>query len=133
MDPQTYIECDTNLQTAAFEEWLGREYGRDYQTANNLTVEYPIPPDNHTGPPPTEPNSNPPPEAWTYYYVRAKMKAIAGTGGVVPLDDEIVRFATQTQTLSNGNTYFLDISANAKTFEQLSAAGQVAVTPPEIP
>jgi hypothetical protein len=113
----SYLEFDTNLQVAACEEYLGREYARDAGS------EYPIPPFQWIGPP-----AEPPPEAWTYYYVRATMKS--GAGGVIKLDDEIVRFATQPRTLSNGQEYSLDLQAQAKSLEQLSDAGRAAVAPP---
>lgn len=141
MTPQLYLELPTNLNVAACEEWLGREYARDYHAtavANSYAnaafaeayfanggAEYPYPPDSWIGPP-----SEPPPEAYTFFYLRAM--PMANTGGVIVLDDQIVRFATQHQTLSNGEDYFLDVTANAKTVDQLSAAAVVAITPPQI-
>lgn len=121
MTPQTYIETDSDLQAAQIREWLGREYGR------SVNIEaYPIPPDSWPGmhnTPPTEP----PPYSFTLYYIDPIAKA--GGGGVFELDDDILAFATGEQILSNGLTFSYDIATNQKTLEQLTAAGQAAVSP----
>jgi hypothetical protein len=138
MDPQTYVEFDTNLQVAQFEEWVGREYCRTYHAAAVLAefagapfaqayfandgAEYPYPPDAYYG------AGEPGPEAYTWFYTRAVPKAAAG--GVFMLYDDILTFATQAQVLSNGATYSFDIANNQKTADQLSPAGQAAITPP---
>lgn len=120
MTPQTYIETGTDLQAAQFREWAGREYAR----AN--TRAYPIPPDEWPG------MHNVPPDpiplgAYTLWWCDPMPKI--GGGGVFKLDDELVGFATQAQTLSDGNAYFCDLATEAKTLEALSAAGQAAATP----
>jgi hypothetical protein len=116
----TYVEFETNLQCAKFEEWVGREYARDYPAV------YPVPPDEWIGPPPS-----PPPEAYTWFYSRCAMKPVAG--GVFTVDDDVRRFATEEQTLSDGAAYNFDIEENEVPFEELTPEGQAAVTPPPTP
>lgn len=123
MDPKQYVETDTDLQAAQCREWMGREYCR----ANNMTA-YPGPPDTWPGMHATPPLP-PPANSYTLYYTDPLPKI--GGGGVFELDDDVLAFATQAQTLSDGNSYILDLAANAKTAAQLSAAGQAAITPPE--
>jgi hypothetical protein len=122
MTPQLYIELDTNLEIAKLEEWIGREYCR------SVPCDYPQAPTEWDGmPPPWPPENQPPANAYTYFYTHAKAKD--GNGGVYKLDDAVIGFATQAQALSDGSSYSLDLTANAKTFEQLTPAGQVAATP----
>jgi hypothetical protein len=118
MDPQTYIECDTNLEVAAVEEWIGREYAR------SLSSVYPVPPETWIGPP-----TEPPPEAFTFFYVRATPKA--ANGGVLVMYDAVLAFATQAQQLSTGQSFSYDLVNNQKTYEQLSEAAKTALPPPE--
>lgn len=119
MEPQLYLEFETNLQTVSCEEWLGREYGRvDCPWGNG---DYPIPPYS-------SPNTPPFPEEYTWWYSRAKMKAAAG--GVIVLDDDIMRFATQPQVLSNGQEYFVDLTIVPVEYAALSEAGKAALAPP---
>jgi hypothetical protein len=122
MEPQLYVELDTDLQTEKFREWVGREFARDYG------LEYPMPPDSYNG------STTPPFPAWTYTWFywtsdAAADKAKQGGGTVFVLDDDVVRFATQEQTLSDGVAYSYDIATNAKTAEQLSELGQAAIAP----
>lgn len=126
MDTQLYLEFDTDLQLAAAEEWIGREYGR-VDCAEWSQGQYPIPPYS-------SPNDPPLASEYTWKYAQTKLKAPAGSGGVLFLDDEILRFATQPQTLSNGQTFGpLDFASNARTFAQLSDAGKEALAPPPPP
>lgn len=146
MNPQLYLEYETDLQVAKAEEYLGREYARTWYEQSTASVDgqgqpktpwagqpvayewivtlghpyYPQPPD--TGPTPLQP------EQLQSYYCRAKPKP--GGGGVITLTDEALAWTTP-QLLSDGTTYSIDFQAEQKTFEQLSAAGQVAVTPPD--
>jgi hypothetical protein len=131
MDPQMYIELASNLEVAAFEEWVGREYARSIASPH-----YPVWPDTWDGePPPWAAENYPPPETFTYFYTRCVLKGapMVDAGGIYVLYDDVVTFATQAQTLSNGQSYSYDIAANMKTFEQLSPLGQTAVTPPANP
>lgn len=121
MTPQLYLELDSNIEIARLEEWIGREYARSISASA-----YPVPPDNWIGPP-----VEPPPEAFTWFYSRAVPYGANISGGVYLLYDDVVAFATQAQTLSDGESYSLDIVANAKTYEQLSAAAQAVMPPPE--
>jgi len=117
VEPQTYVELETNIEVARFEEWVGREYAR------SLAAAYPVPPDQWIGPP-----ALPPPEAFTWFYTRAMARV--PNGGVYLLYDDVVAFATQAQTLTDGTSYSYDIGANARTYAQLTAAGQAAVDAP---
>jgi hypothetical protein len=139
MDPQLYLEFETNLEVAAFEEWLGREWARQWLSeciASNWVDKayaqahyantgefYPIPPD-YLAPGIPDP---PPPDVWTWYYSRAK--PLPGSGGVFVLYDHIMSFTgiVNLHTLSTGQTYSIDIAANAKTYEQLSVAAQTVL------
>lgn len=118
MTPQLYVELSTNLEVAAFEEWLGREWARMWYAPEPAV--YPVPPETWIGPP-----AEPPPEAYNWYYSHAV--AMAPTGGVYVLDDDVMAFATAAQTLSNGQSYSYDLANEAKTWEQLSAAAQAVL------
>lgn len=122
MDPVRYVEFETDLQTAAFAEWLGRCWAAD------MGKPYPIPPDAWTGPP-----DEPPPEVYERYWLAAKPKA--GGGGVFTLDDDTMRFAppTAVQTLSDGHDYATNIQAIWKLWAELSPQAQAALTPPPPP
>lgn len=124
---QLYLETATDLQAAKIREYLGREFGRSLDIAT-----YPIPPDTWPGMNDSPPAS-PPPESYTLYWVDPLPKI--GGGGVFVLGDDIITYAAsmQAETLSDGSLFSLDISADAKTAEQLSAAGQVAIIPPTPP
>ena len=117
MEPQLYLEMDTPLQTEACKEWIGREYAR------SVNSEWPVPPDSYSGPQP------PPPSTYTRWWLVPAMKP-NDQGGVFTLDDDTMNFATQPQTLSDGNEYDLDLPTVAKTFEQLSPAAQLLLNPP---
>lgn len=115
MTPQTYVEFDSDLQAALFREWTGREWGRSI----NATT-YPVEEDG----------------AFTWFYWTtdsASWHPKPNGGGVIELDDDVVAFATQEQTLSDGRVYSFDIAGNAKTATQLSAEGQTALIPPQPP
>ena len=128
MTPQLYIEFETKLQAAQFDEWVGREYVRDAAHAPWGNT-YPLPPDEWDNTvPPWDPGNPPPPESFTWFYTSSV--PTLGNGAVHVLYDDEVRFATQEQTLSNGLSYSFDITGNAKTFERLSPQAQAAVTPP---
>ena len=144
MDPQLYLEYETDLQVAKAEEYVGREYVRVWYEQSAASVDgngqpkepwagqpvayewifdlnnppYPQPPD--TGPTPLTREQLQP------YYVRATRKA--GGGGVIAVLDEMLAW-TQPQTMSDGTTYSIDYQAEMKTFEQLSAEAQAALTP----
>lgn len=124
MTPQLYIETGTDLQAAQFREWAGRELARSASRA------YPIPPDTwpgmHNVPP-----SPIPLDLYTLWECDPIPKI--GGGAVFKLDDDLMGFGTQAQTLSDGNAYFCDLSTEAKTLEALSAEGQIAATPPPPP
>lgn len=135
MDQQLYLDLDTDLMVAQIEEWIGREYGRDLGR-----TEYPIPPDHWydgTGRdvPRVEwiPPVGPPVESWLWFATRAVPKPNNQVGGVIILTDDILRYATQAQTLSDGTTFSFNISANAKTADALSPSGLAAITPPAGP
>lgn len=145
MEPQLYLEYETDLQVAKAEEYIGREYARTWYEQsiseldwNNQPKEpwagqpaaydwivvkenpyYPQPPD--TGPIPIARESFQP------YYCRATKKS--GGGGVITMLDEILVW-TQTQTLSDGTTYSIDYQADMVPFEELSSEGQLAINPP---
>lgn len=123
MTPQLYLEFDSDLQVASFEEWAGREYAR-----HTNEPAYPIAPDSWTGPPEV-----PPIAAYTWFYTRCSRKIVCGTlmGGVCEVPDGLLVFANQPQTLSNGSVYNFDVHANLKTFEQLTPEGQLAIAPPD--
>lgn len=139
MDPQKYLELDTHLQVAKAEEYLGREWAR-YQlglaTAANFAGRafvqewvvtdgnpyYPLPPDS-------EPPANAFLSAFTYFWVRAKMK---NAGGVLTLEDLMLTEATQVQTLSDESEFSIDFD-DAKTFEELSPEAQLLIRPPVDP
>jgi hypothetical protein len=124
MTPQTFIEMATDLQAAQFHEWAGREYAR------SVSRPYPIPPESWPGSD-EEPPTAIPLYAYTLWWSDPIPKL--GGGAVYKLDDELVGFATQPQTLSDGHEYFCDLAIEAKTFAQLSPEGQLAATPPPPP
>jgi hypothetical protein len=114
MDPQLYIEIDTEAELLHWEEWACRCYAAD----NNVV--FPIPDD-------------PPSLGLTYLYLQGTRKPGEDAGGVVRLDDELMRFAVTTEfTLTDETVYAFDIVANAKTYEQLSEAGKL-LYPPYVP
>jgi hypothetical protein len=123
MDPQTYVELSTDLQSAQFREWAGREFARsipaDYGVHGIAPTTWP----GSDNTPPTDP----PLDSYTLWYCDPHPKV--GGGAVYKLDDAIVGFATQAQTLSDGHEYFCDLATLAVTFEQLSPEGQAAATP----
>jgi hypothetical protein len=124
MDPQLYVELDTDLLVAAAREAFGRKY---FLSFDPPVTAYPKPPDSWPGM-----NDEPPEPApligFTWYYVDPYPKL--GGGGVFKLDDDMLIFVTTaTVELSDGNSWSIDLGTEAKTFEQLSVAGQVAVTP----
>lgn len=114
---QQYVELLNTLEMQHLQEWIGREYARD------LSKPWPIPPDEWMPPP-----RNPPPSAYQQYYSTAFNRT--GGGGVLPIDSEILRFATQPQNLSDGTqNYSFDIAGSLKTYDQLTPEGQAAVNP----
>lgn len=122
MDPQLYIEVDTDLQAARLREY----FGRAYFLSVNVTA-YPMPPTEWPGmndTPPAEPAI----DSYTWYCIDPMPKI--GGGGVFKLDDAVVAFSTSAITLSDGNPCSIDIGTAGKTFEQLSVQGKIAVTPP---
>lgn len=138
MDPQLYMQFATLLEALMFDTWVGIRYARDYAASAERPYRYPVPPeifDNIAGPPWPE-NNQPPANMYTYFYTRSVPISASPTvdlGAVYVLYDDVVRFCTESETLPGGNEYFLDIAANAKTFEQLSAAAQLALVPPPPP
>jgi hypothetical protein len=118
MDPQKYIETATDLQAAQLREYFGREYGRHIGASA-----YPIPPDRWPG----MPAAPPPPDSYTLYYLDPRPKL--GGGGVFVLDDDVLAFATQAQTLSDGALFSIDVAGSSQILAQLTAAGQAAVAP----
>lgn len=119
MTPQLYLECNDNLDVAQLEQYVGRCWAVD------IGSEYPVPPD------PPAPHT---PANMTWFYSRCLPKVGAGAGGVLVLDDEIVRFCTgKTMTLSDETEYTVDFDTDAKVAGELTAAGQAAVAPPVPP
>lgn len=118
MDPQKYVETDTDLQAAQLREYFGREYGRHIAASA-----YPIPPDTWPG----MPSAPPPPDSYTLYYLDPRPKV--GGGGVFVLDDDVIAFATMPQTLSDGNVFSIDLESASKVLSELTPEGQAAVTP----
>jgi len=105
MTPQLYIELDTEAELLRWEEWACRCYAADN------SAPFPIPDD-------------PPSTGLTYLYLQGLRKA-NDAGGVVRLDDELMRFATTSEvTMTDESTYSFDLAANAKTHDQLSAEAQ---------
>jgi hypothetical protein len=98
---------------------------------NPAHPDYPIWPDPPWPGSDDEPPAPPPVGSYTLWWCDPKPKL--GGGGVFKLDDELVAFATQPQTLSDRHEFFCDITAEAKEFSQLSPEGQVAATPPPPP
>lgn len=145
MDPQLYLEFDSNLNAARAEEGIGRCAAAAQVARLNAALVlleqepiwplglYPMPPEEYNNAPyPDFANGYPPAAAFTWFYDRCKPKAGEGAGGVFVLDDAVVAFLT-SQTLSDGSTWSVDLQAEAKTAEQLSAAGQAAIAPPVWP
>lgn len=111
MIPQLYIELDTEAELLHWEEWACRCYAAD----NNVV--FPIPDD-------------PPSMGLTYLYLQGLRKP-DDAGGVVRLDDELMRFAVTTEfTLTDETVYSFDLPANAKPFEDLSEAGKLLYPQP---
>jgi hypothetical protein len=135
MDPQLYVEFATLLEAMLFDTWVGLCYARDYAAATERPYRYPVPPeiwDNIPGPPWPE-NNQPPANQFTYFYTRSvplSSNPSVDMGAVYVLYDDVVRFCVQSEMLPGDIEYFLDIAANAKAFEQLTEAAQIAVTPP---
>jgi hypothetical protein len=109
MEPQLFVEFDTEAELLMWEQWCCRCYALD----NN--VAYPIPDD-------------PPSTGLTYVYIEGARKPEGG--GVAKLNDDSVRFAVTTEfTMTDASTYAFDIAASAKTFAQLSEAGKLLYPP----
>lgn len=104
MDPQKYIEFDTEAELLQWEEWACRKYAADNSVA------FPIPDD-------------PPSTGLTYLYLQGVRKP--GGGGVVRLDNDVMRFGDTTpETLTDSTSYSYDLSAEAVEREGLSEDGK---------
>lgn len=134
MTPQLYLEFDSTLLAARAEEGFGRCYAASESArlpALWPTPVYPQPPEQYNNSPyPTFANGYPPADAFTYFYSRCVPKLGEGAGGVLTLDDMMVSILA-SQTLSDGSSWSVNLETEAKTYAQLSAAGQAVVPPPE--
>lgn len=135
METQLYLEFDTALLCARAEEGFGRCYAATESVRRPdlwPSPVYPQPPESYNGAEyPGYANGQPPPEAYASFYSRCKPKAGGSVqsdyGGVFVLDDFSIGML-QPQTLSDGQAWSVNLETDAKTFEQLSAEGQAAVT-----
>jgi hypothetical protein len=110
MNPQKYVEFDTEAELLKWEEWCCRKYA----AANS--VEFPIPDD-------------PPSTGLTYLYLQGKRKPSGG--GVVRLDDDAMGFCDTAEViLTDSSAYSFDLAARAVPNSGLSDEGKAIFPSP---
>lgn len=120
-----YIELTTDDELEQALEWLGRVYARK----NGLP--YPMVPDWWSpGRQPDDPST-----IGQRYYRAPMVKEDDDSGGVIEVDDTMLSWAADAETLSDGTSYTLDVQTRKKPLLLCSVKGRRAVNniPTDIP